>query len=203
MQFFQIASKQLEGLSYKNTALSDLWQNPTTPRIHEHYFEPFEQDEALSPALVELARFTAPYGQTGIVKRVDTILSDQRTDPPTYPVEPYSILPDFYDVIFHLRLMPFTGKWEARDNFGPILPNIPGFAHPDIPQIQYLWYGTGELNSTGLTLIVPQAYQLRLYAQFPQSTTYRITAIGRLRGYKQHTDSCAAQLNTQRGNPVI
>lgn len=204
-QFIDLLSRQLDGIStYKNTSLSELWQNPTTARIHEHYFHPYEQSEDLSPVLVEMARFDVPYGQTGIIKRIDTVLSDQRTDPPTYPAEPFSLLPDFYNVVFHLRLQSFTGRWDPRDLFTPIIPNIPGFAHPDLPRIQYLWYGTGDLNSSGgITLIVPQAHQLRLYAEIPQSQTHRITAIGRLRGYRQHTDSEAAQLNTQRGDPVL
>lgn len=191
------------GLPNKDIRLSETWTNPRTARIYEHYFDPYEQNADLEAALVEVARFPVPFGELGIVKRLDLSLSDQRTDPPTYPTAPYSAVDDFYDVLWHLRLQPFTGSLPPRGIAGPVIPNLPGFAHPDLPQIQYLWYDSvGEMNSTGFSLIVPQAHILRVFVQFPNSSTHRITCIGRIRGYKQRTDTPPSALNAQQGQPV-
>jgi hypothetical protein len=191
------------GLPNKNTSLSETWTNPKTARFYEHSFRGYQQAENMQSARVELARWVVPYGQLGIVKRIDTYMFDGTTVPPTYPPSPWSALPDFYDVRWILRLEPFVGTVQAQLVDSPISSALQGWPHPDIPQIEDYWYSPNEPNNAiGLSIIVPQAHQLRLYAQIPNTTTHRISVIGRLRGYRQRTDSAPSAINAHHGMPL-
>lgn len=195
----------LGGLPNKDISLSETWTNPKTARFHEHSFRGYQQDVTRQDARVELARFTVPFGQLGMVKRVDTFMFDATTDPPTFPPSPWSGLPDFYNVVWLLRLEPFVGTVAPQLIDSPITSELTGWPHPDLPEIRDYWYSPTESNNAvGLSLIVPQAHQLRLYAQIPDTSegTHRISVIGRLRGYRQRTDSAPSAINAHHGVPI-
>lgn len=187
----------------KNRALTERWQDPRTIRIVEHGYVPYTQPDNLASVDVEVGRISVPWGFYCVVKRIDTLIYSTSTDPPTYPTQPYTGNPDIDNISWHLRLTNYNGRQDPRVIVTPIGPSLPGWPHPDLPTINGYWYGPqAACNSDGLTVVIPQSHELRLYCRIPSTSNLRLSVAARIRGYRQRTDSNPAAINSHVGTPV-
>lgn len=180
-------------LSYSKTS----WQLPETRRYavskHNPSGNPLTQPDAAQSWLVELARFTVPYGSIGMIKSIEQYLSHSEnnwTESAKWGV-PY---PTGVDVSWHFRLSKIASSipWVSTSGTSATQEYLPGIPHPDLPNTDDIWYPASSPASTHVHIIVPGGYILRAFAIVGSSQSEAGVAI-RLTGSTQSETNNEAQ----------
>lgn len=126
-----------------------------------------------SPWLVELARFSVPENQFGIVKSFEQFLSLPGNPPTLYSGiqawgNPFSMGANHVSWCF--RLSPLADTQTTFSNItglGAIVDHLPGRPYTDLPQTDDIWYPAGSPASANVHLPVPGGFCLRVFLLTP------------------------------------
>jgi len=172
---------------------------PETQRYQEHHFDVYNLP-GNAQRLVELARIIVPRGDVGYLKSIEQFVADQ--DGGFFPTGseywgvPYQNDPDVLNLRWYLRLSNFEGEQPARFVGGASIYNLPGWAFPDLPEIDYLWYPAHCVQKMP-NMVIPGGTMLRFFILSLGSTVWQWRVMGRLRAVVQSSQCAEMYYNTR------
>jgi hypothetical protein len=205
ISLFQPLMRQLHDTTRRyraNTAWlgkQNSWMMPETRR-YQISDSPDNSPVQLSvafPWMVELARFSVPTQNIGIIKSFEQFLDLPGTPPAVYSSlvnwgNPFVLLPN--RIVWYFRLSPNAAgaPWVNVTGIQANADHLPGRPYTDLPQTSDLWYPTSSPASSNIHLPVPGGFTLRAFLLTPAMNGIR--AAVKLSGTVQSELSSEAQM---------
>ena len=201
-KIFDSVSEQYRSSAEKSPWLfqQQSWQLPTTRRYIQSRHPVggrLTQPNTLA-WMVELARFSVPYGSVGIVKSFEQYLGQGETVYTTseYWGNPYpiSVSISWFFRLSHIHLL--GRPWINVSGLSAIPDYLPGISYDDFARSDDLWFPAASSSSSNIHLPVPGGQFVRVIALVGASQT-PVTISAKLAGSVQSEMSKDAQFTVR------